>query len=152
MGTKFLPTALPGNGNTSLSCIGSLLKCLVIHLGSQRVDILFPFTTPHLLEMPGFTEITIVSFPSLHSFWERNCSEDWKDHLIRNQDILTLTSILPVTSVWLWTTPTLKTIIFCFYFCFYFHLLDIMVRILHLLSYLSLISFKVSIYYYHFTD
>lgn len=147
MGMKFLPTALLGSDNTSLSCIGPLLKSLAIHLGKWKNRQFVPIYHPCLLEMPVFPEIMILSFPLFHSFWERNSLKDWKGHVIRNQAILTLSLILPITSAWSWTSLMLTTTsIINFNFFSYFYLLDVLVRTLHLLSYVILTSFKVGIY------
>lgn len=154
MGTKFLPTALLGNGNTSLSYINPLLKCIAIHLGNPKRRHFVPIYHPCLLEMPGFPEIMTVSFPSLHSFWEWNDLEGWKrsfDQESRDFDSsLNSTS----TSAWLWRSlMSTRATTISFYFCSYFHLLDFTVRILHLVSHsITTSPFKVGIYHHHFID
>lgn len=152
LGMKFLPTALLGNDNTSLSCIGPLLKCLTIHLGNPKSRQSVPIYHSCLLEMPRFPEIMIVAYLSLLTYGERNSLENCKGHLIINQKIFTLASILPVTSVWPWTSKFTATTIINFYFWSSLYLLDAMVRIPHLLPYVILTSFKDSIYHHHFTD
>lgn len=90
MGTEFLATALLGNDNTSLSCIGPVLKSLAIHLGNPKSRQFVPIYHSCLLKMHDVYEIMIMSLPSLHSFLERNSLEDWEGRLIRNQENLTL--------------------------------------------------------------